>query len=131
MQAFGERVMQIPDEAMHAGCVEKRLRVAHPVHGQFNGVRISLIQLVIAGKTAHEFPCRVEDFELNRRAGCFSQIIIEHGAVRGICGERFVHWDWSALIIAGTHAKRGLRNEEKSLARLQLRVELSQWSDVV
>jgi hypothetical protein len=48
-------VMQIPDEAMHAGFVEE-LQVTHPVHGQFNGVRISLIQLVTLAKRRTSLP---------------------------------------------------------------------------
>jgi len=113
----GSVVMQMPrrSDACRVRLEEAAGHAPSPFN--LNGVPESVLYSLSSQRwqAAHESSCRVQDFELTE-IRMFRAIIIEHGAVGGICGEMFVHRDRSALLMAGTHANRGLRDEEKSLA---------------
>jgi hypothetical protein len=63
--------VQIQNEAMHAGGVEQRLRVAYPIGGDGDRVWIGFVELIVAGEAANRFSGEVEDFELDRSGRLF------------------------------------------------------------
>ena len=91
--AFGCRIVQIPNPAVHAGLGGQRAEWTQPVEGDelflqffFRGVGF-----IGAGKFANELAARVENFKSDRsRSGAVRQIVIDDYAIGRIGASGFV-----------------------------------------
>jgi len=124
MQASGERVMQIPDEAMHAGFVGEEAagsRTQSMVNlTEFGSVLYSLSSLA---KRRTSLPAESK-IPVEPESRMF---LANNNRARppswGICGERFVHGNGGAFIVAGD--AREARFAERRKALLACSCELS------
>jgi len=98
---------QVPDEAVRAGFGGERLRGFDPVWSEFDGGGIGLVEFFVAGEGTNQIILRIENFELHACGGFFVEIVIENGAVGRIFELRFVGWNGSAFIPAGTNTIGG------------------------
>src|SRR5229473_5394 len=130
MQSFRQRIVQVPNEAVHSGFGGEWYFVMDPVHGDGYFVRIGFRRLIIAREAADQRAFGVIDFKLHRRFGLLLEVVVQDGGGRIFC-ERLVERDGRALIAARAHANRSLRMEEPGARGSDLRVDLAQRRNVI